>query len=637
MNTIRRRMPGAAVLLALVVGLRGAPATAAPPSAPPSQQQVPAAAPTAPRLEFLHLVAHWHGYASDQYLPFLEEARPEIAQVGFYGGHFWSLSHTPAGAGYPAHFPVVGLRECGDWFENLNRQIHQRHIRVVGHMNVKFLVGDPDSPEGPRGFFKFYRELWDEKELGPRPVADPLQLLERDAQGAPITNSNYSIGGMKEYWGCLLNPHWRSVLKAWTRRGIQRGVDGYMINYFYRHNCLCEHCQKAFREYLAERFTAEQLQQQLGIANLAEHRFDEIVAWHDPKESTPLRREMLRFSQIANKRAFDEVFVQYGRTLKKDLVVGQWNHMGNFAAISGDERCLLPAEQWGKDEDYLWYSTGGSAYFTDLRQGFLGEGTLQARFIRGAFDDKPFTLGKYEGTRIRAAIAELIANGGAPMGFYTRFEDPLARQEIVRYYRFISRHAEVYRANRPHGEVVLAFPRRAIHDGDLRPLESFRQLGQELLNRKVLFDVVPDDLLDEAAAKRYRLVVRPGTEPTLPQLPAELSSFQLPRFVRVSASRPQSGDWLDVHFVNYNRQEPDTPRSPGGGIADEKPIACSGGRMDVVVPSAARVTSAQFFTPEEPDARAVDITLEGGRVEAEIPQFLVYGLLRLKLDTAGSR
>ena len=43
----------------------------------------------------------------------------------------------------------------------------------------------------------------------------------------------------------------------------------------------------------------------------------------------------------------------------------------------------------------------------------LGEGTLQARYIRGAFDDKPFTLGKYENTRIRVAIAELAANGGA--------------------------------------------------------------------------------------------------------------------------------------------------------------------------------------------------------------------------------
>ena len=147
---------------------------------------------------------------------------------------------------------------------------------------------------------------------------------------------------------------------------------------------------------------------------------------------------MLRFSQIGIKRAFDEVFIEYGRSLKPDLLVAQWNHLGDFGQINGDERCLLPADLWGKGEDYLWYSTGAAAYFTDLENGFLGEGTLQARYIRGAFDDKPFTLGKYESTRTRVTIAELAANGGAPMGMYSTFTDPLARTEMVRYFGFLA-------------------------------------------------------------------------------------------------------------------------------------------------------------------------------------------------------
>ncbi len=62
---------------------------------------------------------------------------------------------------------------------------------------------------------------------------------------------------------------------------------------------------------------------------------------------------------------------------------------------------------------------------------------MEARYVRGAFDDKPFTLGKYESTRIRPAIAELAANGGAPMGFYTNFKDADARRELARYYNFL--------------------------------------------------------------------------------------------------------------------------------------------------------------------------------------------------------
>ncbi len=393
-------------------------------------------------------MAHWAEYSSPDYLRFIEDAEPEIAQVGFYGAHFWSLGHTPQYGGYPAHFPVRGLSELGAWFEELNAKLHARGVKVVGHFNVEFLVGDPDSPDGPRGFFKFYRDLWDDRMLGPKPAADALSLLEKDARGLPRKSTTYSIGGMNEYWACLRNPDWQQVLKAWVRHGIRRGLDGFIINYFYRHNCLCQHCQTAFKSYLAERFTAGELRARFGIDDLGSHRFGEIVSWHAAAQTTPLRLEMLRFSQISNKAVFDEVFVRYGRSLKPDLIVAQWNHLGNFSQLDGDERCLLPTELWGRDESYLWYSTGGAANYTDLKNRVLGEGTLQARYVRGAFDDRPFTLGKYEGTRIRASIAELAANGGAPMGFYLTFTNPLARREIVRYYQFLKRFDPIYRGER---------------------------------------------------------------------------------------------------------------------------------------------------------------------------------------------
>jgi hypothetical protein len=615
-----------------------------------------------PPADFTTMVAHWDAYSDPGYVPFIEAARPDVAQVGFYGAHFWSLAHTEHGAGYPAHLPIVGLDECGRWFEDLNRTLHERGVRVVGHFNVKFLVGDPDSPEGPRGFFKFYHDLWNEAELGPRPVADPLELLEIDAEGRPLVEHNYQIGGMAEYWGCLNNPDWRTVLKAWARRGIERGVDGYMINYFYRHDCLCRHCQDAFRQYLSERFTAEALRDQFAIADLSAHRFTEIVAWHDPAQSTPLRREMLRFSQIANKRAFDEVFVEYGRSLKPDLLVGQWNHLGDFSQISGDERCLLPAEQWGRDEDYLWYSTGGAACFTDLAERLLGDGTLQARYIRGAFDDKPFTLGKYESTRIRSAIAELAANGGAPMGFYTRFTDPAAREEIVRYYSFIHRYDEVYRGNRPYGEYLLLFPRRAIQEGNLAVLDDFKQAGRRMLDEHVLFDVVPDDMVKDAdRAAHHGQVIELGTTPTWsPYAPA--STFDAPFTVRVSASIPAAPDSapsppgrgqgegsvesasaarlpteLTLHFVNYNRTEPAERRSPGGGIAEEQPIAAEAIRCEVQLPTGTRAVRIVAATPEEPDA--AEIAFEpasntGNRIAFTLPGFLVYRIARIELAAA---
>src|SRR4051812_17708997 len=146
-----------------------------------------------PRLEFTRMVAHWDDYSHPDYLPFIDEAKPELAQVGFYGAHFWSLAHTAFGNGYPAHLPVRGLDECGRWLEGLNAELHRRGVKVVGHFNVEFLVGDPDGPEGPRGFFKFYRDLWDERELGPRPAADPIELLQKGSDGKPIVHETYRI------------------------------------------------------------------------------------------------------------------------------------------------------------------------------------------------------------------------------------------------------------------------------------------------------------------------------------------------------------------------------------------------------------------------------------------------------------
>src|SRR5688500_20116850 len=114
--------------------------------------------PKPQRAEFTRLIAHWAEYADDDYLSFVEDAKPDVCQIGFYGGHFYSLAHTPQYDGYPAHFPVRGLAECGAWFKQRNAAIHALGAKVVGHFNVTLLVGEPQSADakaGPQGFFMF--------------------------------------------------------------------------------------------------------------------------------------------------------------------------------------------------------------------------------------------------------------------------------------------------------------------------------------------------------------------------------------------------------------------------------------------------------------------------------------------------
>jgi hypothetical protein len=594
--------------------------------------------PPAPpqRLEFTRLVAHWQDYVQPGYLEFIDAIQPEIVQVGFYGADFFSLAHLgPEGKGLtgpllPTHAGVANgegelgrLRANGDYFANLNRELHKRGVKVVGHIAVaKYLLGRP-GPNGPEGgFFRFYRDLWDEKELGPKPTSDPVALLQRDASGAPIATADDDAGPFRVYYGCLANPLWRAVLKAFVQRGVRMGLDGFIVNYLYRLNCLCEHCVRGFKAHLRERFSEAELRRRFGIDNLEAYRFAEIVSRHDLRTTTPLRLEMQRFSDISNKRAFDEIFLDYGRTLKPDLIAAQWLHSSaDFAyppSGSVDERAMLPSELWGKGENYLWYSPGQA------------EPTLQLRYLRAAFDDKPYTVGKYERVRIRSSIAELAANGGAPMGRYADFTDPAAREIFVQYYGFLKRYEELYRANRPYAEAVLLHPRSLIHAGQLFPaMTAFQEVGRFLLDRHVLFDVWPDEVITAEQLASYRRVFTISSRDHLAMETFDgFSRFEAPATVRVSASRPAAGQEIDLHFVNYAR---DLAGEPLPGAAGERPVPVSTVGVEFVLPPQAQVVRVEAISPERPDPASIQFSSEGNHVRFAVPPFLVYSVVRIRL------
>src|SRR5262249_13224902 len=157
---------------------------------------------------------------------------------------------------------------------------------------------------------------------------------------------------------------------------------------------------------------------------------------------------------------------------------------------------------------------------------------------------------------------------------------------IVRYYRFIGKYDGLYRGNRSHAEVLLLYPRSRVHEGDVDAVESFRTLGKKLLDKHVLFDVLPDDRLTPSRRAAYRIVLD-AKKPA--DLPKDLSTFTAPATVRPSASRPKQGDEITLHFVNYDREEPARKRSPGTGLEDEKPIAAEGVAVDFVLPKGKKV------------------------------------------------
>ncbi len=140
---------------------------------PIPERQAGAQEPTPPRLEFTRIVAHWDGYGDPAYLDFVREARPEVAQVGFYGAHFWGLGHTPQFDGDPAHFPVRGLDALGDWPDDrFPPDRADRYARVVVAAAVLALTGLMPvllarAADSPPGFEK--RVPWDNARLAGSP------------------------------------------------------------------------------------------------------------------------------------------------------------------------------------------------------------------------------------------------------------------------------------------------------------------------------------------------------------------------------------------------------------------------------------------------------------------------------------
>ncbi len=575
--------------------------------------------------EFTRMFVHWSEYLKPGYLDFVAAAQPELVQVGFYGADLYALGHMPdsakglSGPLFPIHGGAVQAVEPKDrlqanltYFENLNREVHKRGAKVIGHFAMaKYLIGEKGGTARD-GFFKFYTDLWDEKELGPKPVADPVQLLQRNADGTPIVTDDDDAGPYGVYYGCLNNPHWRTVLKAFARQGIRRGVDGFIINYFYRLNCLCEHCQREFRGYLKEHHSTAELSDKFGIGDIDKHRFTEIVSAHGDGNPTPLRVEMRRFSAVSNKKAFDDVFVSYGRSIKPDLILAQWLHAYQ-PVPTNDERMMLPGDLWSKGEDYIWYCVGKT------------EPTLQLRYIRSAGREKPYTVCHYEHVKIRASMAELAANGGSPMGMYLDFTDAAARDEFVRYFAFLKRYDAIYRANRSYAEAALLYPRSLIHEGQFTTaMPVFHDTGFRLLDQHVLFDVVPDDF--SGTGDRYSRVVSASSKDLT--APEGLSRFEAPKTVRVSASKPAQGSEIDLHFVNYARQD---KGKAARTAADENPTTVQDVKVDFALPPGSRAARVEVISPEQADPVVVAAGMSGARVRFTLPKFQVYSVARIHL------
>lgn len=618
----------------------------------------------------------------ERLMEYLETARPAVAQVGNYGAMFHGYADDPRAMKTPMMLPVAGERAALAFQKKLNARVHRLGLRVVGHFRLVKVMGDWEKQNG---FVEYYHKRWPKDLLGPKPHPRLIELLQRDANGKPMQTSRYDNAQLAF---CLSSPHARRMLKAMLKCAIDHGVDGVVTTYNYHFACACPYCQSSFKQWLQKRLTAGELRRKLGIADLAKHTFAAIPAripgYPDPAKATDLDWLAARWAAVHFKRMFDDIFVNYGRALKKDLIVAQWNHLSHISLK--EERMFLPLAQWGRGEDYLWNS-GGAAFVRrnlNLAEGKAGDAWLSGLYTRELGGGKPFVMGKYDGIRLAASMAEGYATGGMGMGRYMRFEQPAGFKVLARYTKFRQDHRRLFADARPHADLALVLPRQSIWNRRPDALDEFRELGQGLLERQVLLDVVADENLTPERLASYRAVLLPkavslsdsqlaalrtyaiaggkvllrGEAGVMDELGRQRKNPQIkgaqkilgndaktatstvaklqkdgatrittPWTVRVTAYTQPSRTLL--HLVNFNREEAPDKSLTGPELERPKPV--KGIAIDLRLPRSQTVKAVMLYRPDVPEPVKLPFKQSNKhRLQIKIPELLVYAIVEVE-------
>ena len=603
------------------------------------------------------------------FISFLEEARPQVVQMGFYGPQLYAFGDTELGSGYPMNLPVRGVHEVLDWQKQFNQKIHDIGGKVIGHFSMTIAWGDPEKNTG---FFESYNgDSWHTELLGPKPVDRIDDLVHKQPDGQMIVGDRY---GFPWVAGCSNNPNWRKLHRKMVEVAITRcDVDGFVSLYNYNHGCACDYCNHDFRAYLLDRYSPKEINSKFDIDNLDSFRLDGTLGkspgWIDRDSPHPvgLQIEAMRFSQFTWKQHYDEIFIETGRKLKPDLILGSWNHLG---FMKHHERNVMPKEMWGCDEDLLWYSTGAGT--GTVADGDAGVRMLNLKFIWELSGHKLPVLGRYEGTRTRASIAEGLACQGPGMGLYCNWKDPDGSKAFIDYFHFAEEFQSYYHPVESYAEVALVFPRQVILKGNDQPGEHFREIGQFLMDAHILFDVLSDqnisverldqyrgivltdtnalserqaELLAEYATQKNPVIVPLGSEDA-PNLTAHekvfpvalgdraklvsvlhdeiyggVSTFDTMWTVRINAYLQT--ERIVIHFVNYNRIE-----SKDSGPANESPIAISDVGVNLRLKgSNKKIAKVTFLSPEIPYHEDLTWNQDLDRLHFQIRSMLVYGVV----------
>jgi hypothetical protein len=417
---------------------------------------------------------------------------PTIVHVG-HDLPFRAVAITNPGYEFISPAPASAA-EVSAQIEQLKQYI--RDLRAAGVSTVIpyitncIMWGDH---ERRLGFWAAYDHWYDYAEfgIGERPPTDPIDWLQGEERKPATPHEGYW------YSPCPNNDYWTDYLAFTAHWAANCGYDGIFmdVNTCW---CFCSYCQRKFREYLTNRYTADELRRHFGITDIRA-----VALTEDASPALNAEIETFRAHSIAEnvRRVRDS-----GAAVRKGFI--QIPNIGPFAHLQGADHRRgtgKDIELWAPVSDYIMYeemlfpgNLGGGAVVDDILQYKLSY----------AFGSPAVVLcyigNDTRSTELALAEAAAFSGGGA-------FVQPGEGwpEMTNRYNRFVREHRDLYEGCEPAARVGLAFLYHQVHMSDPEHLRGIYRARDYLSEQQVLWDFVTD-VSDPKRLTRFDAIVLTG-------------------------------------------------------------------------------------------------------------------------------
>jgi len=320
-------------------------------------------------------------------------------------------------------FGLEGEREDIEYAHKLIRLCHEKGIKVGGY------IGDT---------FIFETMLLEEPD-----ARDWVQVRE---DGSLITYGSHTY---RWKW-CRNNPAFFKYMQRVLKLGIENGLDLIHFDNFLNKpepfNCRCIHCENAFRSFLRNKYSAEQLKERFGFSNIGAIKppvFSEplYTAYGADIVRDPLFQEWIDFKCRALADSYSALS-EYCRSLNPELAI-ECNPTGIWGENAANMRCvdhsrLLPHGHFFWDESPNPYGLQpNGALPTSIRSMKMGE-ALGNRIFHYCFH------GSEETSQIR--MGESLAYNGGCLGMVSFLQGDTipAAAQCKPFVDFLYKHPELF-------------------------------------------------------------------------------------------------------------------------------------------------------------------------------------------------